>query len=360
MDFARKSSVSAVLATFPMIQSPWHVLGHPNVWPTQHGLLFAEDQLLSGDEISTLLWNTAMCQLEAGDPQLAGKTMAGLLETNPDTPLRPLIRFYLFVINEELIDAEPPSDWIPIDGELFAPDDATESEKIAPATRTGATQVVVVRASRLHQFGDLRLSGADETPAPQQRLVQNLLRVGDDSLGLGGFELALGEGVADFHLAVDPHRDGQVSLLGDLVVFRAGDAVEDGQWNVGQATFFLGDFFELGFVLVRIVRQQRHERGHFLVAVLADDTVNLLDERDDFWGHLAGEDVDHRTITELAAIAQRRAFAGAGDVLDVVGGRPVADLQAGLQFGRDQRSGEHRARHKCHRQNSTHFTLLGN
>ena len=129
MDFARKSSVSAVLATFPMIQSPWHVLGHPNVWPTQHGLLFAEDQLLSGDEISTLLWNTAMCQLEAGDPQLAGKTMAGLLETNPDTPLRPLIRFYLFVINEELIDAEPPSDWIPIDGELFAPDDATESEK---------------------------------------------------------------------------------------------------------------------------------------------------------------------------------------------------------------------------------------
>lgn len=129
MDFTRKSTVSAVLATFPMIQSPLHALGHPNVWPMQHGLLFAEAQLVSGNEISALLWYTAMCQLEAGDPQLAGKTMAGLLETNPDTPLRPLIRFYLFVINDELIDAEPPSDWIPIDGDLFAPDDPATVKK---------------------------------------------------------------------------------------------------------------------------------------------------------------------------------------------------------------------------------------
>ena len=129
MNFVRKSSVSAVLATFPMVQSPWHAVGHPSVWPTQHGLLFAEAQLLSGSEISALMWYTAMCQIEAGDPQLAGKTMAGLLETNPDTPLRPLIRFYLFVINDELIDAEPPSDWIPIDGDNFMPDELADAKK---------------------------------------------------------------------------------------------------------------------------------------------------------------------------------------------------------------------------------------
>lgn len=129
MTVVRNSALSAVLTTFPMVQSPWHVMGHPNVWPTQHELSFAEAQSVSGNEISLLLWYTAMCQIEAGDPQLAGKTLAGLLETNPDTPLRPLIRFYLFVINDELIDAEPPSDWIPIDGELFAPDDAAEPEK---------------------------------------------------------------------------------------------------------------------------------------------------------------------------------------------------------------------------------------
>ena len=129
MDLARKSSVSAVMATFPMVQSPWHNLGHPNVWPTQHGLSFAEAQMLSENEISSLLWYSAMCQIEAGDPQLAGKTMSGLLEFNQDTPLRPLIRFYLFVITEELIDAEPPSDWIPIDGDTIAPDEPAEPEK---------------------------------------------------------------------------------------------------------------------------------------------------------------------------------------------------------------------------------------
>lgn len=129
LNLARRSSVSAVLATFPMIQSQFHNLGHPSVWPTQHGLLFAEAQFLAGNEISTLLWYTAMCQLEAGDPQLASKTMNGILEMNPDTPLRPLIRFYLFVINEELIDSEPPSDWIPIDGEMFAPDESVATQK---------------------------------------------------------------------------------------------------------------------------------------------------------------------------------------------------------------------------------------
>ena len=43
--------------------------------------------------------------------------------TNATTPLRPLISFYLFAINDELIDMEPPSEWIPIDGEMFVPDD---------------------------------------------------------------------------------------------------------------------------------------------------------------------------------------------------------------------------------------------
>lgn len=129
MNLSRQTSLTGVLATFPMVQSPLHLLGLPSVWPTQHGLLFAEAQLLSANEFSALLWYTAMCQLESGDPQLAGKTISGLLEMNPDTPLRPLIQFYLFVINDELIDAEPPSNWIPIDGDTFASDQPADAEK---------------------------------------------------------------------------------------------------------------------------------------------------------------------------------------------------------------------------------------
>ncbi len=125
----QQSSVTGVLATLPIIQSPFHLLGHPNVWPTHHTLLLENAQLVSENEIASLQWYTAMCQIEAGNPLLAGKTLAGLLELNPETPFRPLIRFYLFTINDELIDREPPSDWIPIDGEMFIPDEPGITEK---------------------------------------------------------------------------------------------------------------------------------------------------------------------------------------------------------------------------------------
>lgn len=124
----QQSSVTGVLASLPIIQSRFHLLGHPNVWPTHHTLLLQNAQTVSESEMSSLNWYIAMCQIESGSPLLAGKTLTGLLEANPETPFRPLIRFYLFAINDELIDREPPSDWIPIDGEMFTPDDPANAE----------------------------------------------------------------------------------------------------------------------------------------------------------------------------------------------------------------------------------------
>ena len=100
----QRSSVTGVLASLPIVQSRFHLLGHPNVWPTHHTLLLQNAQMVSDTEMSSLHWYTAMCQIESGNPLLAGKTLAGLLDLNPETPLRPLIRFYLFAINDELID----------------------------------------------------------------------------------------------------------------------------------------------------------------------------------------------------------------------------------------------------------------
>lgn len=124
-----RASVSAVLATLPMVQSPFHSIGATNVWPTQHRFLFDNAQMVIASENSSLLWYRAMGQLEGGNPQLAAKTLAGLLEANPDWTLRPLIRFYLFAINDEQIDLEPPSEWIPIDADTFLPDEPDDAEK---------------------------------------------------------------------------------------------------------------------------------------------------------------------------------------------------------------------------------------
>ena len=128
-DLSQNSSLFSVLTTLPLVQSPYQNLGQPNVWPTQHGVSFAQAQIRSVNETAILLWYTAMCQLESGQPKLAGKTLSGLLENYPDTALRPLCRFYLFVITDELIDLEPPSEWIPIDGETFMSDETADTEK---------------------------------------------------------------------------------------------------------------------------------------------------------------------------------------------------------------------------------------
>lgn len=125
----RLKTVTTILATLPIVQSPFHLLGHPNVWPTHHGQMLVEAQRISDTENSALLWYTAMSQLEGGNPQLAGKTMTGLLEASPETPLRPLIRSYLLFITDELIDLEPPSEWIPIDSETFTPDEPIDAGK---------------------------------------------------------------------------------------------------------------------------------------------------------------------------------------------------------------------------------------
>ncbi len=128
-ELSQRSSLMSVLATLPLVQSPFQSLGQPNVWPTQHGATFTQAQFRMLSESATLLWSIAMCQLESGQPKLAAKTLSGLLESYPDTSLRPLCRFYLFVITDEVIDLEPPSEWIPIDGETFLPDEPADTEK---------------------------------------------------------------------------------------------------------------------------------------------------------------------------------------------------------------------------------------
>ena len=128
-DLSQNSSILSVLTTLPLVQSPYQILGQPSVWPTQHGATFTQAQFRLLNESATLLWYAAMCQLESGQPKLAAKTISGLLENYPDSSLRPLCRFYLFVITDEVIDLEPPSEWIPIDGETFMSDETSDTEK---------------------------------------------------------------------------------------------------------------------------------------------------------------------------------------------------------------------------------------
>ncbi len=129
IELNEQRSLTSLLWTLPMVQSPYQLTGQPSVWPVQHTASVSAVELDWTNELAMRLWYTAMCQLETGRLHLAAKTLSGILEVAPETFLRPLIRFYLFVMTDELIDLEPPSEWIPIDGELFAPDLQTAEMK---------------------------------------------------------------------------------------------------------------------------------------------------------------------------------------------------------------------------------------
>lgn len=128
IEIGQQSVTTRLMFSLPLLQSPLYMSNMQSVWPVQHAVAVADSEFRWREEESLLLWYRAMSQLESGSCRLAGKTIAGMLEQNPETSFRPLARFYLYLITDELIDAEPPSDWIPIDGEMFAPDSEAEAK----------------------------------------------------------------------------------------------------------------------------------------------------------------------------------------------------------------------------------------
>jgi tetratricopeptide (TPR) repeat protein len=60
----------------------------------------------------------ALIQIEDGDVAAAAKTLKQLIALDPNTPRRPLIRFYLFCLTDEMLDMKPPAREAP---EEFAP-----------------------------------------------------------------------------------------------------------------------------------------------------------------------------------------------------------------------------------------------
>jgi hypothetical protein len=66
--------------------------------------------------------HTGLCEMERGNTSAAAQAFREALEAVPDTPLRPLLRLYLYCLTDELIDVEPPGDWIPHPADLFAPE----------------------------------------------------------------------------------------------------------------------------------------------------------------------------------------------------------------------------------------------
>ncbi|WP_397568255.1 hypothetical protein [Schlesneria sp. T3-172] len=60
-------------------------------------------------EGANLTYQIALVQMEAGLVEDAGKSIRQALQTNPATPLRPILRFYLECLTGEQVELEPPA-----------------------------------------------------------------------------------------------------------------------------------------------------------------------------------------------------------------------------------------------------------
>jgi len=99
-------------------------------WPLLQTMT-SENSLIQTPNISARrLFESALCHLERGDNQAADTQLRELLEINPETVLRPLVVSYIHLITDEIIDPEPPSQWIPITLDMFA---VEEDSKQRPA-----------------------------------------------------------------------------------------------------------------------------------------------------------------------------------------------------------------------------------
>lgn len=120
-DKLQQQGMTSFLQTMPLTEAPGR-------WPQFQIQASVSALYQQPVDLSDRLFNVALCHLESGRPKAAETVLQRVLDTDPETPLRPLVRFYLYMISDELIDLEPPSDWIPVSPELFAPGRPAEAQ----------------------------------------------------------------------------------------------------------------------------------------------------------------------------------------------------------------------------------------
>ncbi len=117
--------VQSLLETTPLTQSSPVFLGDFQ-YPVAHLAAAQQSLLRMPYEGVEACLHAGCCEMERGNHQAAVRAIRTALQHAPDTPLRPLLRLYLYCLTDELIDYEPPSDWIPQPADLFAPESAPQ------------------------------------------------------------------------------------------------------------------------------------------------------------------------------------------------------------------------------------------
>jgi len=113
--------LQGLLYTAPLATSSPFWLGDLG-YPTPHSVIAIEGTQRRLHDQAVMELYRAVCEIERSQPDRAAAALRSGLQRAPSSPLRPLMRYYLFCIAGESVDAEPPADWIPTTPDMFAAD----------------------------------------------------------------------------------------------------------------------------------------------------------------------------------------------------------------------------------------------
>lgn len=111
--------VTSALASGPLTATPSSLLPADR-YPWMHLIALEESAVRRPNELGPLHYSLALCRLEQGDLPAAKEALHQALEKAPANAYRPLMLLYWYCLTDELLDIEPPDEWIPISKDTFA------------------------------------------------------------------------------------------------------------------------------------------------------------------------------------------------------------------------------------------------
>ena len=131
---AERSSANAMLGLSSFVQPIPGYLGDRQIWPST--LTAAALHMLYDLKVQTtqLRWTVAMAMVEAGLCADAANVLNDLLDSDPNTPFRPLIRLWIDLLTGELLPELPDSEVVPVLLEDGPEDPVSEPEKTGTET----------------------------------------------------------------------------------------------------------------------------------------------------------------------------------------------------------------------------------
>ncbi|RMG41808.1 MAG: hypothetical protein D6725_00795, partial [Planctomycetota bacterium] len=127
----RRLGLTGIVSTAPMATPPV-AMGQAisRLWPVPHTAAAANFQSRVRPSVMFMVWENALSHLESRQLQSATLALQRVLEVDPETPLRPLVAFYLTQLTGQTVDPQPPSARIPFDKpqDVFQPNGTSSDD----------------------------------------------------------------------------------------------------------------------------------------------------------------------------------------------------------------------------------------